>query len=89
LDRFGLAGGIRINDGQLLAEAQPRTHERVELSAGLKHVKPADSAQDALLHPALLAKAFDQLQIGIRARAFDAKIHAVVLFPDLYLISDQ
>jgi hypothetical protein len=38
-----------------------------------------------LLYPTLLAETFDQLQIGIRTSAFDAKIHATVLFLDLYL----
>lgn len=48
-------------------------------------IQPTDRVQDALLYPTLLAETFDQLQIGIRTSAFDAKIHATVLFLDLYL----
>src|SRR5207245_8780432 len=33
------------------------------------------------MHPALLAKALDDLEVGIRASAFDAKIHGAVSFP--------
>ena len=81
LHRFGLASGMRIDDRQFLAEAKPRTHQRIQLSRGLERVQPPDRAQHALTHLALLAKAFDDLQVGVGASAFDSKIHRAVSFP--------
>src|SRR5664280_2062549 len=78
---FGLAGGMRIDDRQFLAEAKTRTHQRIQLSRGLERVQPPDRAQHALVHLALLAKTFDDLQVGVGARAFDSKIHRAVSFP--------
>ena len=36
LDGFGLAGGVRIDHRQSLAEAQTRAQKRVQLTAGLE-----------------------------------------------------
>ncbi len=58
---FSLAGGMRIDDRQFLAEAKTRTHQRIQLSRDLERVQPPDRAQHALAHLALLAKAFDDL----------------------------
>jgi hypothetical protein len=52
-----------------------RAHQGFELSTGLEDIEPADSAQDVLAHLSLLAKALDDLEVGIGAGAFDAKIH--------------
>ena len=69
-----------IDYGQLFTEAQPRTQQRFQLSGCLEHVESSDRAQHALMHLALLAKALDDLQVSIRASAFDAEIHRAVLF---------
>src|ERR1035441_6337414 len=61
LHRFGLAGSMRIDDRQFLAEAKTRTHQRIQLSRGLERVQPPNRAQHALAHLALLTKAFDDL----------------------------
>jgi hypothetical protein len=81
VDRFSLAGGVRVNDRQFLTKAQARTHERVQLPGGLEKVQASDRAQDALMHVALLAEAFYDLEIGIGAGAFDSKIHSAISFP--------
>ena len=81
LHRFGLAGGMGIDDRQLFAEAQTGAHQRVQLPGSLENVEATDGAQDALMDLALLAKAFDDLEVGIGASAFDAKIHTAVSFP--------
>src|SRR2546428_707085 len=72
---------MRLDDGQLFAEAQTGAHQRFQLPGSLEHVESPDGAQHALMHPALLAKALDDLEVGIRASAFDAKIHGAVSFP--------
>src|ERR1035438_8183741 len=81
LHRLGLARGMRIDDGQFLAEAKTRTHQRIQLPRGLERVQPPDRAQHALVHLAQLAKAFDDLQVGVGAGAFDSKIHRAISFP--------
>jgi hypothetical protein len=44
LHRFGLAGGIHIDDGQFLAEAKTRTHQRIQLPRGMERVQTPDRA---------------------------------------------
>ena len=41
---FGLAGGMRIDDGQFLAEAKTRTHQRIQLPRGMERVQTPDRA---------------------------------------------
>ena len=80
LDRFGLAGGMCVDHRQLFAEPQTRTHQRLQLSAGLEDIEPADGAQHVLAHLTLLPKALHDLKIGVGAGAFDAEIHRRFLF---------
>src|SRR5207245_7458714 len=82
--RLGLTGGMRIDDRELFAEAQTGAHQRFQLPCGLENVEPSDGAQHALMHLTLFAKAFDDLEVGIRASAFDATIHGPFLFLYLY-----
>src|SRR5881396_309816 len=84
LDRLGLTGGMRIDKRQLFAEAQAGAHQGIQLPCSLEYVEAADGAQHTLMHLAVLAKAFDDLEVGISASAFDAKIHRAVLFLYLY-----
>ena len=44
LDGFGLAGGVRVDHRQSLAEAQTRTQEGVQLAAGLEGVQAPEGA---------------------------------------------
>ena len=81
LDRLGLAGGMGIDDRQLLAEAQPGAHQRLQLAGGLEHVQTPDGAQHALMNLAALAKALHDLQVGVGAGALDSEIHSAISFP--------
>jgi hypothetical protein len=80
-NRFGLTGGMGINDGELLAEAQTGTKQGVELAAGLENIEAAEGGKDALLDALLLPKALDDLEIGIGSGAFNSEEHAACWLP--------
>ena len=81
LDRFGLAGGVRVDDGQFLAETQAGTEQGLQLAAGLQDIQATHGGEHALAHLAGFAKALDDLQVGVGAGAFDAKVHRPRVFP--------
>jgi hypothetical protein len=74
-DRLGLSGGMRIDDGQVLAMTQARAHQCLQLSARLEFIQPAQRAKDLLAHLLPLARAMDNLQILVGAGAFDSEKH--------------
>ena len=74
-DSLSLSGGIRIDDGQVLAMAQPGTHQRFEPPAGLEFIEPAQRPEDLLTHLLTLADAVDDLEILIGAGTFDSEKH--------------
>src|SRR5664279_755507 len=80
-DRFGLAGGVRIDNGQALTKPQARAYQRIQLTGGLKNVQPPHRAQYVLMHVALLTKTLHDLKVGVGAGAFDPKIHSARYFP--------
>jgi hypothetical protein len=74
-DRFSLSGGMRIDEGQVLTMTHSRAHQRLELSARLEFIEPAQSTKDLLAHFLTLAHAMDNLKIFVGAGAFDSEKH--------------
>ena len=57
--------------------------QRGVLPGGLERGEPANGAQHALRHVTLLPKALADLQVGVVASAFDAKIQRPCLVLEL------
>ena len=66
---------MRIDDGEVLTMAQARTYQRLEPSAGLEFIEPAQSPKDLLAHLLTLANAMDDLEILVGTGAFDSEKH--------------
>src|ERR1700745_390191 len=56
---FSLPCGMRIDDGEVLTMAQARTYQRLEPSAGLEFIQPAQSPKDLLAPLLPLSDAHD------------------------------
>jgi hypothetical protein len=52
--------GMRIDNGEIFAMAQARTYQRLEPSAGLEFIEPAQSPKGLLAHLLTLADAISQ-----------------------------
>jgi hypothetical protein len=76
---FGLPCGMRIDDGEVLAMTQARTYQRLEASAGLEFIEPAQSPEDLLAHLLTLAHTMDDLEILIGTGTFDSEKHCSLL----------
>src|SRR5438132_3778323 len=74
-DSLSLSGAMRIDNGKLFTMTQPRAHQRLEPSAGLEFIQPAQSPEDLLTHLFTLAHTMDDLEILIGTDAFDSEKH--------------
>src|SRR5580704_13632134 len=74
-DSLSLAGGMRIDKGKLFAMAHSRAYQRLEPSAGLEFIEPAQSPEDLLAHLLTLAHTMDDLEILIGTGTFDSEKH--------------
>src|ERR1700758_3596488 len=74
-DSLSLSGGMCIDNGKLFAMTQSRAYQRLEPSAGLEFIEPAQSPEDLLTHLLTLAHAMDDLEILIGTSTFDSKKH--------------
>jgi hypothetical protein len=54
---------------------QSRAYQRLEPSAGLEFIEPAQSPEDLLTHLLTLAHAVDDLEILIGTGTFDSEKH--------------
>jgi hypothetical protein len=77
-DSLRLSGGMRIDKGKLFTMTQARTHQRLEPSAGLEFIEPAQSPEDLLAHLVTLAHAMNDLEILIGTGAFDSEKHCTL-----------
>jgi hypothetical protein len=55
-----------------------RAYQRLEPSAGLEFIEPAQSAEDLLTHLLTLADAVDNLKILVGPGAFDSEKHCAL-----------
>jgi hypothetical protein len=77
-DSLSLSSGMRIDNGELFAMTQSRAYQRLEPSAGLEFIEPAQSAKDLLTHLLTLADAVDNLKILVGPGAFDSEKHCAL-----------
>ena len=66
---------MRIDKGKLFAMTQPRAYQRLQPSAGLEFIQPAQSPKDLLAHLLALTDAVDNLEILIATGSFDSEKH--------------
>ena len=64
-----------IDKGEVFAMTQSRTYQRLEPSAGLEFIEPAQSPENLLAHLLTLAHAMDDLEILVGTGSFDSKKH--------------
>jgi len=74
-DSLSLSGGMRIDNGEIFAMAKARTHQRLEPSAGLELIEPAQGPKDLLANLLTLSDAMDNLEILVGAGTFDSEKH--------------
>jgi hypothetical protein len=58
---------------------QARAYQRLEPSAGLEFIEPAQSPEDLLTHLLTLANAMDDLEILMGTGTFDSEKHCSLL----------
>ena len=78
-DGLSLSSGMGIDNGEVFAMTQSRAHQRLEPSAGLEFIEPAQSPKDLLAHLLTLAHAMDNLEILVGTDAFDSEKHCSLL----------
>jgi hypothetical protein len=74
-DSLSLSCGMRIDNGKLFTMTQPRTYQRLEPSAGLEFIEPAQGPKDLLANLLTLSDAMDNLEILVGAGTFDSEKH--------------
>src|SRR5258708_28279699 len=78
-DGLSLSSGMRIDKGKLFAMAHSRAYQRLEPSAGLEFIEPAQSPEDLLAPPPTLAHALDTFELMIGTGTFDSEKHCSLL----------
>jgi len=73
--RLGLTRSVSVNDSDLLAVTQPRSHKPIKLAAGLKNIQSSERGNDLLAHLAINAHTAGNLQVPILTGWFDAEKH--------------